>query len=125
MGLLAKGCAVNHLTSGEKLVIMIQQDDVQSLSLLDDTPTCSWDLWMALHTLLLLTGKISFCPTQEECNQYLCKVGLEIVSVTTYQGQNGMDQSDSAMEVATKVADNNSDTSDELNAFACLIERNM
>ena len=126
IGLLAKVCVVNHLTSGEKLVIAIQHDDVTRLSLLDDTPTCSLKLWMELRALLLLKGKKSFCPTREGCNKYLRKViGLEIARVTTYQGQSGMDQSGSAMEVTMKVADNDSDTSDEANAFAGLLEGNM
>ena len=126
IGLLAKVCAINHVDSGEKLVFTIQHDDITRLSLLDDSPTCSLKLWMELRALLLLKGKKSFCPTREGCNKYLRKgIGFEIVRVTTYQRQSGMDQSGSAMEITMKVADNDSDTSDEANAFACLLEGNM
>ena len=124
IALLAQVCAVKYLTSGEKRRITIQHDDFQTLSRQGDSPACSLKLWMQLRTLLLRKGKKKFCPAREECNQYLRKVGLKIVGVTEYQSTSGTAQIDSAMEVAMQAEDNDSDTSDEANAFACSIERN-
>ena len=124
IGLFAQVCSLNYFTSGEKRRITIKHDDFQTLSRQYDSPACSLKLWMELRTLLLRKGKKKFCPAREECNQYLRKVGLKIVGVTAYQSTAGMDVSDSAMEVAMRADDNDSDTSDEANAFACSIERN-
>ena len=124
IGLLAQVCALNYFTSGEKCRLTIQHDDVQTLSRQYDSLTCSLKVWMELCTLLLRKGKKKFCPAREECNQYLRKVGLKIVGVTEYQSTSRMDESGSAIEVAMQAEDNDSDTSDEANAFACSIERN-
>ena len=72
-------CANRYLTSGGKLKIDIP--DPKTIFTKENCWTrCSHDTWLAL-LLLLCEARTSILPhAQEECNQYLSKVGLEIVS---------------------------------------------
>ena len=77
---LAEECAKGYLTSRGKLKIDIH-GPYTYLSEPKDKAVCSFDKWKAIM-LLLCEGRASIAPhAQEECNQYLCKVGLEIIGV--------------------------------------------
>jgi hypothetical protein len=86
--ILAKECISIYTKSGCKLQIEIH-DPKTSLPLPNDnynddddddtTPMCSLDTWMALLSLFCKDGNGIFPHAQVECNEYLVKIGLEII----------------------------------------------
>lgn len=87
--LLAKTCA-SMLLNSDKLEVIIQHKDINSRSLQNDTLTCSMDTWMAFHSLLRFGGTKISCPARAKCNEYLAKVGLEVVSVAKLEDECAM-----------------------------------
>ena len=72
-------CANRYLTYGGKLKIEIP-DPKTNFTKENCWTQCSDETWMAL-LLLLCEARTSILPNaREECNQYLSKVGLEIVN---------------------------------------------
>ena len=76
---LAKECVSRFMTSGSDLTIDIHGPS-NSLPEQDDTAICSHDTWIALLLLLCDGGKY-YPDAHGECNQYLSKLGLEVISV--------------------------------------------
>jgi BTB/POZ domain len=77
---LAEECAKGYLTSRGKLNINIHGPYTNPPEE-KENDACSSDKWKAIM-VLLCEGRKSILPhAQEECNQYLCKVGLEIIGV--------------------------------------------
>ena len=76
---LAKECVSHFMTSGSDLKIDIHGPN-NSLPEQDDTAMCSHDTWIALLLLLCDGGKY-FPDAHGECNQYLSKIGLEVISI--------------------------------------------
>ena len=76
---MAEECAIRYLISGGKLKIVIPAPRT-ILSMENCRTICFDDTWMALLFLLCETRTSILPHAQEGCNQYLSKVGLEIVS---------------------------------------------
>lgn len=126
--ILAWTCSSMYLKC-DKLEIIIHHEDMKSRSLQNDTLRCSLDTWAALLALLRFGGTQISCPARGKCNEYLGRVGLEIVSVATFEDE-------CAMKVVMKLTDvesvsstdNDGDGSDEPTEFLStneLIEETM
>ena len=76
---LAEECAMRYLKSGGQLMIDIP-DPYTNLPKPKDTIVCSYDKWMAILLILCEERTSILSHVQEECNQYLSKVGLEVVN---------------------------------------------
>jgi BTB/POZ domain len=83
---LAKECISIYSKSGCKLQVEIHDPRI-SLPIPndddddDDTiPMCSLDTWMAVLSLFCTDGNGIFPHAQVECNEYLAKIGLEIIN---------------------------------------------
>ena len=79
IALLTKECASQHMTSGGKLLIEI--DDPEYKHKTGNSILDSSDTWVAVVKLLYNNGNKFPLSAHEECNKYLAKVGLQIISV--------------------------------------------
>ena len=77
---LAKECASRYLSSGGKLQISIHGPS-KNHPKQEGTVWCSGEAWVSFLLLFCDGWTRICCHAQEECNQYLAKVGLKIYSL--------------------------------------------
>ena len=79
MALLAHECVTLSLKSNDNLDVTIYGPG-SNLPLPDKSSMCSDETFTKIWALLCNNEKILLQHDKEECNQYLCKVGLEVIS---------------------------------------------
>ena len=79
IALLAHKCVTLSLKSNDNLNVTIYGPG-SSLPLQDKSSMCSYETFTKIWALLCNDEKTLLQHDIEECNQYLCKVGLEVIS---------------------------------------------